>query len=349
MKQKNFWIVIVVLAALLVLAFFAAKNLSTGPAMDSSEMATLPEQPVTQIQLAGPVADRKAELSGLAWYGDNLILLPQYPNVFADGGDGYLFYLPKDEITAYLDGAHQTPLEPRPIQLTAPGLMEQIPNYQGLESIGFSGSRVFITIEAGEGVDMQGYLISGTISKDLSTMYLDTTNLAPIPVQAKSENHTDESLLVLDDKVITFYEVNGKLIVADPVAHVFDFDLNPLGTIPMTNLEYRLTDTALASETEFWGINYFFPGDTDLAPLDDPITDEYGKGESQSQFEQVERLVKFEYSDTGITLAHAAPVSLKLASKDANNWEGLALLDDRGFLMATDKYPSTILAFVPMP
>jgi hypothetical protein len=161
-----------------------------------------------------------------------------------------------------------------------------------------------------------------------------------------SENHTDESILVLEDRVVTFYEVIGEAIVADPVAHVFDFDLNSLGTIPMDNIEYRLTDTALSSGNEFWGINYFFPGDTDLMPSIDPIADVYGK--SNVGFEHVERLVKFEYSEDGITLAKTAPISLVL-TEDARNWEGLVMLDERGFLLATDKFPSTILGFVQFP
>jgi hypothetical protein len=296
--------------------------------------------------LTGPLADAKAEVSGLAWYEDNLVLLPQYPNFSDEGSDGFLYTLPKAEILAYLDGTSKTELEPKPIKLIAPGLADQIPNFQGFESIGFSGSKVFLTIEAGDGTDMQGYLISGTISADLSQLELDTKKLTSIPTQAVSENHTDESILVLEDRVVTFYEVIGEAIVADPVAHVFDFDLNSLGTIPMDNIEYRLTDTALSSGNEFWGINYFFPGDTDLLPSIDPIADVYGK--SNAGFEHVERLVKFEYSEEGITLAKTAPISLVL-TEDARNWEGLVMLDERGFLLATDKFPTTILGFVPLP
>ena len=338
MKQKNLWILIALLVVGAIVVFF---YFSSG--IGSS---TLEEQNVVSLLLTGPLADAKAEVSGLAWYEDNLVLLPQYPNFSDEGSDGFLYTLPKAEILAYLDGTSKTELEPKPIKLIAPGLADQIPNFQGFESIGFSGSKVFLTIEAGDGTDMQGYLISGTISADLSQLELDTTKLTSIPTQAVSENHTDESILVLEDRVVTFYEVIGEAIVADPVAHVFDFDLNSLGTIPMDNIEYRLTDTALSSGNEFWGINYFFPGDTDLMPSIDPIADVYGK--SNVGFEHVERLVKFEYSEDGITLAKTAPISLVL-TEDARNWEGLVMLDERGFLLATDKFPSTILGFVQFP
>lgn len=340
MKQKNLWILIAVLVVgAMVVFFYLSDGIGSG---------TLEEQSVVSLPLTGPLADAKAEVSGLAWYEDNLVLLPQYPNFSDEGSDGFLYTLPKAEILAYLDGTDKTELEPKPIKLIAPGLADQIPNFQGFESIGFSGSKVFLTIEAGDGTDMQGYLISGTISADLSQLELDTTKLTLIPPQAVSENHTDESILVFEDRVVTFYEVIGEAVVADPVAHVFDFDLNSLGTIPMDNIEYRLTDTALSTDNEFWGINYFFPGDTDLLPSIDPIADVYGNGKSNAGFEHLERLVKFVYSEDGITLAKTAPIPLVL-TEDARNWEGLVVLDERGFLLATDKFPSTILGFVPLP
>ena len=309
------------------------------------EEVKLGESPVMEIALSGPAADPSAEFSGLAWFGDNLILLPQYPNIFDENGDGLLFYLPKDELKIYIGGAQGAPLELRSIKLIAPDLTDQIRDYQGFESIGFSGDQAFLTIEAWTGTDMHGYLISGTMSADLSTLTLDTTKLTEIPTQAKSDNHSDESMLVMKDKVITFYEVNGTAIVSNPVAHVFDFDLNPQGTIPMDNLEYRLTDTALSAEDKFWGINYLFPGDTDLLPQNEPILEKFGTGETHAKHPQVERLVQFLYSDSKIIVSGRPPVYLQL-TEDIRNWEGLVVLDDYGVLMVTDKYPRTILAFV---
>lgn len=343
MNKRNIWLLLAgLMTAAVLFLFFYPRN------ENGNSTSTLQEQAVVTLPLSGPLSEPRAEISGLAWYDDNLILLPQYPNVFDESGDGLLYYLPKEEILAYLDGTSTAALEPRPIQLIAPDLTDQIRNFQGFESIGFSDSRAFLTIEAGDGTDMEGYLISGAISTDVSQLVLDTTKLASIDPQAVSANHTDESILVFEDKIITFYEVNGKAIVPDPVAHVFDFDLNPTGTIPMTNMEYRLTDTVLSSTNEFWGIDYFYPGDTDLMPRDDPITDTYGKGNTQSKFDHIERLVKFAYSDDGISFAKSAPIPLVL-TEDIRNWEGLAILEDRGFLMATDKFPATILGFVPFP
>jgi hypothetical protein len=325
------------------------KSSAVAPARQPSQSTPAPaaEQAVVPVELAGPLADPSAQVSGLAWYGDFLILLPQYPDVLSDGGDGFLFYLPKDEILAYIDGRSTAPLEPRPIQLIAPNLREQIPRYQGFESIGFSGDRVFLTIESGYR-QMMGYLISGTIQPDLSALALDTARVAEIPPQADSSNRADEAILVLEDRVITFYEANGYVLNPNPVAHVFSPDLEPLGTLPMPNIEYRITDAAWTEDNQFWAINYFFVGDMALFPSNDPIVDAFGEGPTHAQKIQVERLLKFQYSDSGIALVDTPPVQLVL-NDEIRNWEGLALLDDRGFLLATDKYPTTLLAFLPRP
>ena len=349
MKQRNLYIVLaVIVLAVVAVVYFSINSKPAAPA-ELTEEVKLTEMPVTEIAMSGPASTPEAEFSGLAWYGENLIMLPQYPNIFDESGDGQLFYLPKAELSLYIGGARGAPIEPRPIKLIAPNLTDQIRNYQGFESIVFSGDRVFMTIEAGEGTDMMGYLISGTINPDLSTLTLDTTKLAEIPPQAKSENHSDEAILIMDDKILTFYEVTGKDIVSKPVVHVFDFDLNPQGTLPIDNLEYRLTDIAMGFGNTIWGINYFFPGDEDLMPSSDPILERFGTGETHAKFPQVERLIRYQYSDAGLTLVNSKrPIYLTL-TEDIRNWEGLVVLDTAGLIMVTDKFPRTILAFVPIP
>lgn len=338
-KSGNLWLAISALVLLLSLSgWFYAQNRSR----------TFPnEQPVTILPLSGPIADPSAELSGLGWYHDKLIFLPQYPDRFADG-DGALFILPEENILAVLDGTNQTPLEPELIHLNAPGLKESIPNFQGFEAIGFHGDQVFMTIEAGEGIDMHGYLVSGTVAQDLSEITLDTSNVVEIPMAFPSDNHSDEALIVTDDAVLTFFEINGAELNPSPVAHVFDFNLNPQGTISIPNLEYRLTDAALDGNT-LWVINYFFPGDIDLMPKIDPLANSFGEGKTHAAQDQVERLVKMNYSPTGITLVDTPPVQLTLDGDNARNLEGLVLLSNKGFLLVTDKFPSTLFMFVELP
>ena len=334
-NQNKHWTPILLLVLLIALAgWYYSQNL---PAK-----ATANEQPVTVLELTGPIAVPDAELSGLGWHGETLILLPQYPERFGEG-DGAVFALSKAAIQTAVQTA--TSLEPKPVTLNAPGLKESIPNFQGYESIVFHGDQVFLTIEAGEGTDMHGYLVSGEISADESEITLDVSNVVEIPMAFPSDNHSDEAILIMGDSVLTFFEINGADLNPAPVAHIFDLDLNPQGTISFPNLEYRLTDAA-ADGNNFWVINYFFPGDTDMAPSVDPLAETYGEGPTHAQQDQVERLVEMKYSPNGISFANSAPIQLTLDGDTARNLEGLVLLDEQGFLLVTDKFPSTMLIFV---
>jgi hypothetical protein len=340
-------LILSLLVALLILGFNAGELKSTINRLQP----TVLEQPIIPIPLTGPLADPNAEVSGLAWYGEYLIFLPQYPN-FSSGyqGDGFLYALPKADIIALLDGRSDLPLEPLAIPLNDSVLRARIENYQGFEAIGFWGDRVFLTIEAGEGNNMRGYLVSGEIMPGLSGIRLDADHLVEIPMQRQLDNTSDESLLVLDDRILTLYEINGAGLNSQPVAHAFDFNLNPLGTVSFPPIEYRISDAALADDRKhFWVVNCFYPGDKALLPLSDPLTARFGEGLTHSQNETVERLVEMQYSKSGITLADKAPVLLTLSAVANRNWEGLALLEGRGFLLITDKFPETIFAFVSMP
>jgi hypothetical protein len=313
--------------------------------------------PVTEIPLAGPVAQPEAEVSGMAWYGDYLILVPQHPDFAIKEGDGAVFALPKADLLAFLDGIRAGPLEPIPVPFVAPGLAAQIDGFEGYEAITFLGDQAFLTIEARDtrsARGMMGYLVSGRIAPDLGSLVLNTATWAEVASQPKMGNKSDEALLVAGDKLVTIYEVNGAAINASPVAHLFDLLLAPSGTIPFPNIEYRITDaTALDDEGRFWAINYFFPGDMKLRPARDPLAERFGQGPTHAKFETVERLLEFEFSESGIGLVDRPPIQLELADTFigglGRNWEGLVRLDDRGFLLVTDLFPDTILAFVPVP
>jgi len=319
-------------------------------AAESSKIGT--ELPVTVIPLAGDIANPSAEISGLAWYREDLVLLPQYPDRFAAPGDGSLFTIPKEQILAYLDGVSPDAITPHSIALSAPGLADGIRGFEGYESIAFDTDIAYLTIEASPGSSMLGYVVSGELDADLIALTLDTSTLQEIPPQAAIGNTSDEAILVAADRVITFYEANGANVNPHPVVHLFDLSLNPLGTQPFVTIEYRITDvTAPDAEGRFWAINYFYPGDKGkLNPAADELTAVYAQGATHSQSEVVERLVEFQYTAEGVVRTATPPIQLQLlAEGEARNWEGIVRLDDRGFLLATDKYPQTILAFVPLP
>jgi len=156
-----------------------------------------------------------------------------------------------------------------------------------------------------------------------------------------------ETLLIFHDNLYTIYEANGKNVNQVPVVHVFDLSLESRSEIGMPNIEYRVTDaTEPNAAGEFWAINYFFPSDSsDLKPALDQLALDYGVGASHRDADPVERLVKFAISDDGITLVDRIPIYLTLRQEDSRNWEGLVQFGE-GFLLVTDKFPTTILAYV---
>jgi hypothetical protein len=316
------------------------------PLTTTSAPSTISEQSAQIISLAGPIAAPEAEISGLAWYGDRLILLPQFPGRF----DDKLFALSKADILAFLDGTQDGPLPPQSIPLIAPDL-DQLAGYEGLEAIAFHDDRVFVTVETSGGSPMLGYLAAGRIAPDLHRMELDTTNLVEIVPPAPLANYSDEALLLADDTVLTVYEANGRNVNPAPTIHQFSTILEPVGRLPFPAVEYRVTDaTAVDENGRFWVINYLFPGDiSKLDPAPDELGERYGRGPTHANSDIVERLVELQFSDSGTTLTDAPPIQLELLPNDARNWEGIVRLDERGFLLATDKFPETILAFVAFP
>ena len=198
---------------------------------------------------------------------------------------------------------------------------------------------------------MMGYLVSGKVMPDGQTIELDLSTLTKNPLQQEQSNRSDEAILIAGEQVLTFFESNGAQ--ANPLSHATLFDLNlmQLGILEFPSVEYRLTDASeMDSAGRFWMMNYFFPGDTDLLPSSDPIREQYGVGETHNQYPSVERLLEFQYTPQGITLVDQAPILLELDPQgESRNWEGLVRLADLGFLLITDKFPSTILGFVAYP
>jgi hypothetical protein len=322
---------------------------SFAPVSTPTSLPAPVEQPVTVIRLAGPTSDASAEFSAMAWYSDTLVLAPQYPQRFGD----QLFYLTKGSIETYLDG-DATPLAPQPLPLLGFEVVQELAGFEGFEGLAFAGNRVYMTVETENENVMLGHLLTGEIAPDLSALTLYPEPHAAIPPQTRIRNFSDEAIVLAGDSVLTFYEVNGFLVNRNPVAHRFAQDtLAPQDPLPLSNLEYRLTDaTPLDEEGRFWAINYYFPGDSQLDLGPDPLAVTYGAGPTHSQYPVVERLVEMQYTPEGITLVDAPPIQLQLIERIARNWEGIVRFETpnfSGFLLVTDRFPGTLLAFVPMP
>ena len=322
-----------------------------------------PETPVTFIELAGIVAERDAEISGLAWYGDYLLLLTENPFIYATDEYAGMFYaLDKADILAYLEAEEPEALEPMEVPIIAPDIVEAVAAFEddvevafdGFESIVFVEDRAYLTIEADtadeEDETMRAYVVSGVVEPDLSAITLDLESYIPVPRQTEFNNMSYESMFAAEDALVLIYEVNGAAVNEEAVAYVVDAETDELleEPVPFANVEYRITDvTALDADGVFWATNYFYAGEEFLATDEDPIFDEYGMGASQAEFDGFERLVAFEYTEDGIVLADTAPIQLEMTEEsNGRNWEGIARLDDLGFLIATDKYPGTLLGFV---
>lgn len=307
------------------------------------------EVPARLIALGGPAGKPNAELSGLAWYADWLIMLPQYPSRFSGGSEGALLALPKEQILAYLKGELSEALVPVHVPLLAPGLIEQARGYEGFEALSVVGEHIFMTIEANSGAGMLSYLVGGVIQPDLSEVRLDSASMRVIPAQARISNFSDEALTSTPDRLFTIYESNGALYNPLPTVHAFDLQLNPAENAAFPHIEYRITDaTPIDADGFFWAINYFYPGDTKIKPEHDPLALKFGSGPTHAAFPQVERLLQFRLQDGAVTLVDRPPVQLVLEdASTARNWEGLAVLEDLGFLLVSDLHPSTLFAFVP--
>jgi len=346
------------LSCLFVVGLLAIGCASRGEPQKSSRASspvTATEQVVQIIPLVGDITQPWAEVSGLAWYRDFLIILPQYPDRFATAdsqASGYIFSVPKATILAYLDEHAGASIEPRAIPCDVPELQDRIPHFDGFEAIAFRGERAYFTIESRGENENRAYLVAGSMAPDLSRLTLDASSLKPIPMQMNILNMSHEALLVVDDGVLAIQEANGANVNPIPVAQLFDFELEHHRAMPFPTIEYRVTDaTTLDPSGKFWVLNYFFPKEHDLLhPAEDQWCAEHGVGPTHAKCPTVERLVEFQYTTSGVERTGTPPIPLQLVDhKICRNWEGLVRLNDRGFLLMTDRYPETILGFVAQP
>lgn len=305
------------------------------------------ESPVQEIPMNGPAADSRAEISGMAWCGENLILLPQYPMIYKDENQaGYVFSIPKSALQEYLTGEGDQTLLPEMKPFDTKGIERSILGFEGFESLTFYQDQVFLTIESRQGDQMVGYLVRGSILGNCDGLTLRSEEPLALAPQADLGNMSDETLVIYEDRLYTIYEANGVNVNPDPAAHRFDLSLDPEGALPLPNIEYRVTDATQADpQGEFWAINYFFPGDTKLEPGADQIAIRHGLGESHQGQHQVERLVALKIAGDAINMVDRPPIYLTLSGAVSRNWEGIVRYGE-GFLLVTDEHPTTILAYV---
>ncbi len=307
----------------------------------------LDEQEVTKIEMEHPFLDLNPEFSGLAWYKDKLILLPQYPNSFAKGS-GYLFYISKNEIINYLYLDDPEPIKIHTLKFKDTGLEKYASTGSGYEAIVFEGDNVFLNIESIDEFKTTGFLVKGKIDFERKIVVVDSEKLGKIKSQSGIHNFSDESILSYKGNLYTIHEANGIGVNPHPHSKIFNTSLDQIGSVTFPNVEYRITDaTQPDSLGRFFALNYLYLGDINkLKPEADSIAIKFGLGKSQSLVSGIERIICFRILDDKVHLEEdQSPVYIKLTGK-GRNWEGIVKLDEKGFLIITDKFPETILAFV---
>lgn len=300
------------------------------------------EKDVEEIYLEGLITDKKQEISGMDWYNDRLFLLPENLG-------GFLFTISKIEILSALGKKEKKPITPKQTRFLTPDFSKTIPGFDGFEAISFNNNEVFISIEAEENGIMYGYVAWGEINPRTLEIQIKDENIKKLNTPIQIENMSFESLLFHNENLIMIYEANGLNLQKKIKQTIFSTKRNTISYIDFENIEYRITDvTKIDQHNKFWGINYFWPGDEKLLmPSKDFILNRFIEGKSHSQSKAVERLIEFEIKDNKIILSNINPIQLVLDSDNSRNWEAIARLDDKGFLIATDKYPKMILGFVP--
>ncbi len=306
-----------------------------------------PEQTVQTIPLAGPAAEPEAEFSGLDWFGDVLVLLPQYPDRYGHN----LFGLPRRALDKALSDPGKTPIEPFPIPLVNGSDLRSLEGYEGLEAIVFVGSRFYVAVEGRSQGRMLGYLIPGKILGNLDGLELDLANTILLQPQTSLMNKAYETLVMQDSRVVAIHELAGKETNPERHALRFSAELEAVDTLDVPEVEFRITDaTRLDPHGRFWAINFHWPGEKQLPTQTDAIRERWGEGDSHQDVAIVERLLEMEIQDGRIELVDRPPVELVLLDEVvARNWEGIVRWADEGVLVVTDRFPTTLLAFVPFP
>lgn len=316
---------------------------------DRGKFKIIEEKPVIEIELEGKVSQRDAELSGLTWYKDKLILLPQFPYLFGDGISGAIFYIPKEKIKQYLQTKNHAPIKPEKLKFNADGFERFNYDGSGYEAIAFSGDTVFVSIES-YGGETKGYTALGKINFDKREIRLNKKSLTENDFTNRLPNHTEETITLFKDRLISIHESNGANVFSDSYAISYSLNLDEYTKLDFPNIEYRITDaTEIYSDSTFWAINYLWQGDIELLnPANDELFERFGIGKSHKDNAGVERLIKMKILPNSISVTDTPPIYLELLPNGkSRNWEGIAVLDNLGFIIASDQHPRTILAFVP--
>ena len=294
---------------------------------------------ITFLKLGGDLAERSIEASGLSWYKDNLIILPQFPHKWDSENDGAIYFVTKERIEKYIDGSDQIPIYGEKIKFIATGL-DSIGKSRGsgYEAITFKKDTVFVSIESVNNNNATSYLVKGIINFEERKIILDSESTFEVKSQTGIYNMGEETILEFGGFIYSIHEANGEKVNQSPTVTKLDSDLREVQKINFPNIDYRITDaTSVDSTGKFYAINYFYPGEfKKLRPILSEELKDYA----------IEKILEFQIMDDKIIETDKDPILISDGvSKDGNNWEGIVRLND-GFLIITDMFPMTKLIYL---
>jgi hypothetical protein len=317
------------------------------------------EVAVQYIPLAAPLDRPKAQISGMTWCGDKLLLLPERPwfEIEEDNENPedeiatFLYQLNLKQIDDYISGRQSEPLIVSKVRLQENGVRKKLKYFDGYEAIACSGNNIWFSIETQIGEKAYETNIVGATSSgkgDSKKINIDPSTLYRIESQSGIDNYSDEALLVDGNSLVSIHEANNTRRDTPSFATRINTNSGARAKLPFPSISFRITDTStLNREGYFWGINYAWSGEQKWFTETDTLSEEYGLGETHKLEPIVERLVLFRLRGDSIERVEQAPIQLQLTREDGRNWEGIARYGDKGLLLVTDQHPRTLLGFVP--
>ena len=293
--------------------------------------------PIQEIELEGIITNPKQEISGMDWYNDNLFLLPENLG-------GYLFMVKKNEIQKQLS-LKKGSIKPLKTIFNTPDYSKSIPGFDGFEAIAFYENSIYVTIEADENGEMVGYIAWGKIDPNSYEITILKKNIQRISTPIQIDNLSYESIIHHENNLILLYEANGSSLRKDPYQLLISLNDFSSKKIKGPNIEYRITDATKVRKNKFWAINYYWPGDKKNLK---PSLDKLSKNKKTNSDQTIERLVEFKIKRNSISLTRKKPINLILEEGNSRNWEAIVRFGESGFLIATDKYPRMILAYIKL-
>ena len=291
---------------------------------------------LVKIDLSGDLAEKNFEASGLAWYKDYLIILPQFPHKWDKQYDGAIYFISQKRILSYLNGEDKNPIIGEKIHFIANNLDEiGKRNGSGYEAITFINDTLYVSIESVNDNLPSSFIVKGIIDFTKRQIILDKSTQFEIKSQTNIHNMGEETILNYDNFVYAIHEANGQNIKKEPFATKLNKNFLFSEKIKMPNIDFRITDaTNVDSIGKFYALNYYYPGE--FLKL---------KPNIKNKDIAIEQILELQIINNQIIRTDKTPIKISnLNAKNGRNWEGIVRLNN-GFLIITDMFPETIMAY----